>query len=71
MRSRLAEFEASGLRGATLSVQGIGRSKFYTWSELADRFDRRAELFRRLPDLPAEERAAAVRVYKEWEAAGL
>jgi hypothetical protein len=71
LRSRLAEFEASGLRGATVSVQDTGRSKFYTWSELADRFDRRAELFGRLPSMKGEERAAAVRAYKEWEAAGL
>lgn len=71
LRQRLSTLESSGLSGATVSVPGTGRSKFYTWSELADRFDRRAALFVRLPTLPAEERAAAVRAYKEWEAAGL
>lgn len=71
LRKRSGDFEASGLKGATIPVQATGQSKFYSWSELADRHERRARLFLALPDLTKEGRAAALADYKAWEREGL
>lgn len=70
LRTRLADFESSGLKGATVPIQGTGRSRYYTWKELADRFQKRADLFRSLPEMSQNDRAAALADYKEWERAG-
>lgn len=70
LRRRLREFEGSGLRGAALPVAETGESKFYSWRDLAARFERRAALFHRLPTLSDEEKAAALAEYQDWEKSG-